>query len=67
MTKALARAAALLLASGQLAWPPIGEVAHADRLQGLSDPLFYLILGHAFRSSSPKATFWATVICGQRA
>jgi hypothetical protein len=57
---------ALLLAAGQLRRAPVGEVRQAHELQRFSTRVAISWRGSR-RSSSPKATFLRTVMCGHRA
>ncbi len=57
----------LLLAAGQLGGQPIDEPAQPDQLEVLTRPVRSISAVPRPSIRSPKATFWATVMCGKRA
>jgi hypothetical protein len=57
----------LLLSAGKLVGFVIGAVGHFHHGQGLFHPARRFRLSAILRISNPKATFWATLMCGQSA
>ena len=58
----------LLLPAGQLrTGSRSAKPAEPDEVEVLADAPADLVAGRGFSIRSPKATFWATVMCGNRA